>query len=169
MAAKSSTGFQADLFELKVAVLCGGISEERQVSIESGNCVGKAIKEAGLVSCEELMLLHARFPFEEREKREKEALRAFGREGERPKRAILVATQIIEQSLDLDFDLMISDMAPIDLVIQRAGRIHRHDNKRPDSVANPELCILMPDTGPDGLPDFGSSAYIYDKYFLLLS
>ncbi|MGE5618873.1 MAG: CRISPR-associated helicase Cas3', partial [Sphingomonadaceae bacterium] len=69
----------------------------------------------------ELDLLHARYPFEERERREQRALVRFGKPGgkvhmadgateevRRPRRAVLVSTQIVEQSLDLDFDLMVS-------------------------------------------------------------
>lgn len=81
-------------------------------------------------------LFHARFPAAERSVREERILRKFGKpnaEGcnpDRPKQAILVATQVIEQSLDLDFDVMVTDLAPIDLLLQRAGRMHRHPIKQ---------------------------------------
>ncbi|GAI17071.1 unnamed protein product, partial [marine sediment metagenome] len=144
-----------------VAIICNTVKRAQQTYA--------AIKQAGLVSPDELMLLHSRYPFEDRENREMAILRAFGKKGIRPKRAILVATQIIEQSLDLDFDLMVTDLAPADLVIQRAGRIHRHDNHRPSAMAKPTLWIRMPDTDANGIPDLGASAYVYEPYFLLLS
>jgi CRISPR-associated endonuclease/helicase Cas3 len=74
-------------------------------------------------------LFHARFPSDERRAREGLVLRLFGKDGYekpcRPSATILVATQVAEQSLDLDFDAMISDLAPADLLMQRAGRLHR--------------------------------------------
>ena len=67
-------------------------------------------------------LFHARYPPARRAEIEADVLKAFGKDSQRrPQRAILVATQIIEQSLDLDFDLMVSRTAPIDLLIQRVG------------------------------------------------
>ncbi len=144
-----------------VAIVCNTVKRAQKTYI--------AIKQAGLVSPDELVLLHSRYPFEEREKRENGVLSAFGQGDKRPKRAILVATQIIEQSLDVDFDLMVTDLAPADLVLQRAGRVHRHDNPRPPSMGKPTLWIRMPDTDEDGLPEFGASAYVYEPYFLYLS
>ena len=67
-------------------------------------------------------LFHARFPFAWRAATEAMVVNSFGPNGTRPERAIVVATQVIEQSLDLDFDLLVSELAPIDLLIQRAGR-----------------------------------------------
>lgn len=93
----------------------------------------------------ELDLFHARYPFEDREERERRTLQRFGKTGSgvnRPHRAVLVATQVIEQSLDLDFDLMVTEMAPVDLLLQRAGRLHRHQRTRPANLQEPTLMLL---------------------------
>jgi len=120
----------------------------------------------------QLDLLHARLPFDARQEREGRLLTAFG-EGTtaRPFRAVLVATQVIEQSLDLDFDLLISDMAPIDLILQRLGRVHRHRRGlRPEAVRDPVLWLCWPSSGADGLPRFDpGTAAIYDAHLLLRS
>ena len=57
---------------------------------------------------------------------------------------ILIATQVVEQSLDIDFDAMVTDLAPIDLIIQRAGRLHRHRERRGRTDVIPVLLILSP-------------------------
>ena len=74
-------------------------------------------------------LFHARFAVADRLRIEKEVLQFFGKKSTSQHRSgkILIATQVVEQSLDLDFDQMISDIAPIDLIIQRAGRLQRHE------------------------------------------
>lgn len=86
-----------------------------------GQCVGKRLSDGT-----EVFLFHARFPADRRQKREAQALEAFGKENTRIGRKILIATQVAEQSLDLDFDVIATDLAPIDLVLQRAGRLWRH-------------------------------------------
>lgn len=72
-----------------------------------------------------VLLDHGRFARPDRDAHDRAVVEAFGRGG--VERGICVATQVVEQSLDLDFDAMISDAAPMDLMLQRAGRIHRHD------------------------------------------
>lgn len=120
---------------------------------------------------EELSLFHARFLQEDRAARETRALTAFGKDGaHRPHRAVLVATQVIEQSLDLDFDLMVSDMAPADLLLQRAGRLHRHTRPRPPGLEQPRLWVCRPETVEGGVPRFSrADLAIYDSHVLLRS
>ena len=86
-----------------------------------GTVVGKRLSDGT-----EIYLFHARFPADRRQQREDQALTIFGVGGDRTGRKILIATQVVEQSLDLDFDLIVTDLAPIDLILQRAGRLWRH-------------------------------------------
>jgi CRISPR-associated endonuclease/helicase Cas3 len=91
-------------------------------------------------------LFHARYPAEDRLRRETDIIESFGPEGSNNARpGIVIATQVIEQSLDVDFDVLISDLAPIDLLFQRMGRLHRHKN-RPRPV-----CALTATTYVTGL------------------
>ena len=133
----------------------------------------------------ELDLFHARYLFGERDAREKRALFRFGKSGDvvelgdgtsqvvrRPNRAVLVATQVIEQSLDLDFDLMVTDHAPADLVLQRSGRLWRHERSwRPACMGGvPTLWICDAEVEDDGCPKFDpGSALVYDEHVLLRS
>ncbi|MHB8771115.1 MAG: CRISPR-associated helicase Cas3' [Syntrophales bacterium] len=88
----------------------------------------------------EVYLFHARFPSDQRQKREEAALSVFSSRDKRSGRKILIATQVAEQSLDLDFDLIITDLAPIDLILQRAGRLWRHA-RGPRALAEPWLLV----------------------------
>jgi hypothetical protein len=83
-------------------------------------------------------------------------------EHDRPRSAILVATQVVEQSLDIDFDEMISEIAPIDLLLQRLGRVHRHD--RPDRPEPGVLRLHVVLPGDDG--NLGTTSLVYYKYIL---
>lgn len=94
----------------------------------------------------EVILLHSQFIGLHRQHRESELNRMFGKDstptGQRPKRAIVVGTQVLEQSLDVDFDIMVSDLAPMDLLLQRVGRVHRHASTvRPERLAYPRFLI----------------------------
>jgi len=114
------------------------------------NAVDDAIEAAESLRSRGLrpVLLHARFAMGDRldiEDRVRTTLGREDRDGAR-KGYVLVGTQILEQSLDYDVDAMITDLAPIDLMIQRAGRLWRHErNHRP--LAAPELVVMSPDPG----------------------
>lgn len=88
----------------------------------------------------------------------------------RPSRRIVVATQVAEQSLDIDVDLLVTDIAPIDLVIQRIGRLHRHqrpDSDRPLAVREPVVLIRGIES-LDPVPVLeGGTAAVYDPKLLL--
>lgn len=104
----------------------------------------------------EAFLLHARFAMADRQRIETEIVALFGRDADPQTRRgkVLVATQIVEASLDLDFDAMISDLAPVDSLIQRAGRLWRHMDLRPAELRPlpaPVLHVLSPD--PDDVRD----------------
>jgi CRISPR-associated endonuclease/helicase Cas3 len=101
----------------------------------------------------DVMLVHARYTAADRRRREDEVIALFGPEGRRPRRRIVVGTQVLEQSLDCDFDVLITDLAPIDLLFQRAGRIHRHDLPAAlrGNLQQPQMFIAGRETG-DALP-----------------
>jgi CRISPR-associated endonuclease/helicase Cas3 len=98
-------------------------------------------------------LFHARFALQDRLDIENRVLDAFGPQSteEQRKGRILIATQVVEQSLDLDFDVLVTDLAPIDLIIQRAGRLCRHTRDvvgnridGPDQRGEPKLFVYAP-------------------------
>ena len=110
------------------------------------NTVDEAIASYETLSThfQEVILFHARFAMGDRQKIEAEVLHRFGTDSGSGRNTILVATQVVEQSLDIDFDLIISDLAPVDLLIQRAGRLWRHARgERP--TAGPTFIVLSPE------------------------
>lgn len=111
-------------------------------------------------------LLHARFALCDRLSKEEALMDRFGPHSKPDQRMgrVLVATQVAEQSLDLDFDLMISDLAPIGSMIQRAGRLWRHMSVRPAGtrpVAGPCLQVLSPD--PNRVEDARWLHHVLDR------
>lgn len=135
------------------------------------NTVSKAQETYGQLAATlpevEVQLFHARYPFGERARREADALRRYGKHRERRAPSILVATQVIEQSLDLDFDLMITELAPVDLVLQRAGRLHRHNRTRPPRLAEKTLALIEPPGHREELLSVHRS--VYEESVLLRS
>jgi CRISPR-associated endonuclease/helicase Cas3 len=120
-------------------------------------------------------LLHSRFPFWQREKLESDWMERFGKNGTTRCGSILVSTQVVEQSVDLDADLLISELAPTDMLLQRIGRLWRHERKqRPVGAAR--ICIVEESTSledfrtmnPPGIKkELGSKAFVYDPFILL--
>lgn len=114
-----------------------------------------------------VLLLHARMPVWQREEITNTLLELFGPKSPRPKEPlIVVTTQIAEQSLAVDFDLVISDLAPLAQLLQRAGRGHRHSlgtrGTRPSWASKPRLVVLVP-TGELPPPARGE---VYDAALL---
>ncbi|QTN47062.1 CRISPR-associated helicase Cas3' [Ectopseudomonas mendocina] len=113
-----------------------------------------------------LLLFHARFPANQRSEQEQAVLARFGQGGARLAKALLIATQVAEQSLDIDFDFMLTDLAPVDLILQRAGRLHRHQRERLE--AHRQATLYVAGLAPETLPDLKSTAweYVYEPYIL---
>jgi CRISPR-associated endonuclease/helicase Cas3 len=123
----------------------------------------------------DLILLTGRLPTGERHHVETDLREKFGKDGSRP-RAVVVGTSALENSLDLDFDAMISDLAPIDSLIQRMGRLHRFDlTTRPAKVREPRLWISGVRDTPTGprFPTYTTSvhqpAVLYRTWVLVRS
>ena len=170
-----------ECLEMTTSTLSGNWMLELQRMLQAGGCAAVIMNTVGRAQYayqqlkqyfpdEELILLHGRFPFDMRAERELAVLDLFGPPGQasRPERAVVISTQILEQSLDLDFDLMVTDLAPIDLILQRSGRLWRHQRSRPEGLEGPRLWLLMPSTDDQGVPQFDSgSAFVYDEHTLL--
>jgi CRISPR-associated endonuclease/helicase Cas3 len=122
-----------------------------------------------------IALLHSRFPQFRREELESDWMARLDKTGEhRPKNGcVLVSTQVVEQSVDIDADLLISDLAPTDMLLQRMGRLHRHDRpNRPGT--GPEIWIPTLNLPANGSAKalreaLGKSAHVYAPYVLLRS
>ena len=133
------------------------------------NTVGRAQEMYSMLASqfgnECVRLLHARFLSCDRAEREQDLNRLLGPPGkaDRPGKLIVVGTQVLEQSLDLDFDILATDLCPMDLMMQRIGRLHRHSRARPPHLACP-ACYVM-GAGGDGF-EHGAEA-VYGKYLLM--
>jgi len=126
----------------------------------------------------EIALLHARFPQFRREQLENDWLERLGKDQtKRPTNGcVLVSTQIAEQSVDIDADLLITDLSPTDMLLQRLGRLWRHPRPRPVGCNTPKTWIASPALDACGLRTataaeikaaFGKSAKVYAPYVLL--
>ena len=151
-------------------VICSTVSRAQ----EATECLSEALGPG------DVMLTHSRFSDLDRmanEERLRSLLgpRATSENGRRPRRLVVVGTQVLEQSLDIDFDLLVMDVAPVDLVLQRLGRLHRHNRgqgecERPQLLQRP-MCLVrgVEEFGTDG-PRFSKGiCSVYDHASLLES
>ena len=151
-----------------VELICEQIEQGRCVcwirnTVSDARAAFDALARCEWMKAEQISLFHSRFAMIDRQRIENETLTFFGEDSNAETRRgrVLVATQVVEQSLDLDFDVLISDLAPIDLLIQRVGREHRHvrdefgnrirEKGSTDRRAHPVYYILAPE--PNNSPE----------------
>ncbi|MBA3028749.1 MAG: CRISPR-associated helicase Cas3' [Desulfobacteraceae bacterium] len=122
-------------------------------------------------------LLHSRFPYWRREQLEVKWMERLGKLGKTRCPCILVATQVVEQSVDLDADLLITELAPTDMMLQRLGRLWRH-NRPSRPINEARICIIGEEKEVEELKglsseqikkELGSKALVYAPYILLRS
>ncbi len=120
-------------------------------------------------------LLHSRFTADDRQAIEEQWVNLFGKPGwvDRKKQGrILIGTQVLEQSLDIDADFLISRFAPSDMLLQRLGRLWRHtDTPRPDTATCEAWLLAPPLKQAKEAPQkaFGGTAFVYSPYVLCRS
>ncbi|MFA5117588.1 MAG: CRISPR-associated helicase Cas3' [Candidatus Omnitrophota bacterium] len=125
----------------------------------------------------EIGLLHSRFPLFRRQELEDYWMEKLGKDSENRNGCILFSTQVVEQSVDLDADFMVSELAPTDMLFQRMGRLWRH-NRLQRPCERPEFYILsekkdlaeFKNASADKIKKmFGNKARVYAAYVLLRS
>jgi CRISPR-associated helicase Cas3/CRISPR-associated endonuclease Cas3-HD len=130
------------------------------------NTVRRVLEAAEAIEQEfpgEVTVAHSRYIVADRLRNDDDLLRRFGPPDgtrNRPSRHIVVASQVAEQSLDVDFDVLVTDLAPVDLVLQRMGRLHRH--QRGDGEADRPAGVRVPRTLVTGA-DFTQSPPVLER------
>jgi len=134
----------------KVAVICNLVTDAQHIARQLAELTTVAVD-----------LFHSRFRFIDRQKIEQEITRYYGKDEQHRAAGgrILVATQVVEQSLDLDFDWMLTQLCPVDLLFQRLGRLHRHPRNRPPGFEQPRCVVIVPTTEAV----YGDTRYVYQN------
>lgn len=146
-------------------------------TIGEAQSVHEYFLKSGGVTKFDIGLLHSRFPFFRREEIEQEWMERLGKDNRPRKGCILVSTQVVEQSVDLDADLLVTELAPTDMLLQRIGRLWRHDRSG-RGCEKPECWIITPEYSFEAaLTDEADqiktalkpSSNVYNPYVLLRS
>jgi CRISPR-associated endonuclease/helicase Cas3 len=157
------------------------LADEVVAAAQQGACVGwicntvgraqEAARRVGTRAAKKLVI-HARLLPDDRADREERLDRWLGPENpevltqERPAGCVVIGTQVLEQSLDVDFDLLVTDVAPMDLVVQRTGRLWRHQRaNRSKACATPRLVVVCPN-GSWSTAKLGEIAGVYEELFV---
>ncbi|WP_303816389.1 CRISPR-associated helicase Cas3' [Acidaminococcus timonensis] len=147
-----------------------------QDRLSDGGCAGiivNTVRRAQQLAVEleqkltddEIMVFHAGFTMEQKAAIEHKLLERIGKKSRNQRNHfIVIGTQVMEQSLDIDLDLLLTDLCPMDLLFQRIGRLHRHTRTRPAKLQTP-TCLVMGANPEDGLEE-GAKA-VYGEYLLL--
>ena len=130
----------------------GGICGIIVNSIARAQDIAKEIKAPKI-------LLHSSFLAQDRSNIEERILKTIEN---CPKKLVIIGTQVLEQSLDLDFDVLITDAAPMDLLLQRIGRLWRHNRKRPKNFTKP-VCYV--DTNSKSKA-YQTDCFLYSRYLI---
>ena len=143
-------------------------------AVSFGGCVGiimntvsHAQSAAKLIQNEitdNILLYHAQYIMPDRAAKEEILLERIGSDSKPEKRQgfVVIGTQVLEQSLDIDFDILIIDICPVDFLLQRIGRLQRHLRKRPNGFSQP-VCYVLTDEYDD---DNSGSKSIYGTWLL---
>ena len=153
-----------------------GLPKFLQEKLQGGGCAGvivNTVRKAQRIAAFlrrtmpgfQVQLIHAQFLMPDRAEKEEELRRNLGKNSTAAQRdrRILVGTQVLEQSLDIDFDLLVTDLCPMDLLLQRIGRLQRHLRQDRPAGLETAVCAVL-DEG-DGAYDPGSLA-IYGEWLL---
>lgn len=148
---------------LRERLRCGGCAGVVVNTVRKAQRLASSLRDC--LPDKEVVLFHAQFVQPDRAAIENALLMRVGKTSTRKQRdgLIVVGTQVMEQSLDLDFDLLLTELCPMDLLLQRVGRLHRHARTdRPEGLREAVCVVMKP---PDGRQDEGSLA-VYGAWLL---
>jgi CRISPR-associated endonuclease/helicase Cas3 len=143
-------------------------------TVKEAQAVFKTFASWGASLDVDVGLIHSRYTLSHRNENEAKWVYSFGKEGRKEtvtRGKILIGTQVLEQSLDLDADLLVTRIAPMDMILQRTGRLWRHNDSgiKRVSGAKCQAIILAPEiTNIEENPEwaFGPSGLVYSPYVL---
>ncbi len=144
--------------------------------LRAGGCAGvivNTVRRAQQVAADlrrafpgaEVILNHAQFAMPDRLRKEERLKQKLGKHSTPAERNgyLVVGTQVLEQSLDIDFDVLVTDLCPMDLLLQRLGRLHRHPGRDRPAGVKRAACLVL---GTEGEALEGGAQAIYGEYLL---